>query len=165
VLAAVTGSAFFPGGVGSYTVTNLTFEQGPTAPVQLQWASYFDAADQAGISRIWGGIHPPVDDFTGRRVGSQVGQSVWALARQYFDGSIIRAPMDLQLAQLNGGATELQFNTVRGLFYKIQSTSDLNLPFGDEPGAPVLSFDTSLTTTNSAPGTHKFYRAACLLGP
>jgi hypothetical protein len=165
VLAAITGSQFFPGGLGSYTVTTLTFEQGPTAPVQLQWASYFDAADQAGISRIWGGIHPPVDDFTGRRVGSQVGQSVWALARQYFDGSIIRAPMDLQLAQLNGGATELQFNTVRGLFYKIQSTSDLNLPFGDEPGSPVLSFDTSLTTTNSAPGTHKFYRAACLLGP
>jgi hypothetical protein len=165
VLAAVTGSPFFPGGLGSYTVTNLTFEQGPTAPVQLQWASYFDAADQAGISRIWGGIHPPVDDFTGRRVGSQVGQSVWALATQYFDGSIIRAPMNVQIAQVNGGVTELQFNTVRGLFYKIQSTSDLNLPFGDEQGAAVLSFDTSLTTTNSAPGTQKFYRAACLLGP
>jgi hypothetical protein len=73
--------------------------------------------------------------------------------------------MALQVAQVNGGITELQFNTVRGLFYKIQSTPDLNLPFSDEPGSLVLSFDTSLISTNSAPGSHKFYRAACLLGP
>ena len=72
--------------------------------------------------------------------------------------------MTLQVAQIDGGATELKFNTVRGLFYKIQSTPDLNVPFADEPGAPVLSFDTSLKKTDSAPGAHKFYRAACLLG-
>ena len=164
VLAGITGSRYFPGGMGSYTVTNLTFEQGPTAPVQLEWASYYDAADQAGISRIWGGIHPPVDDFTGRRVGSQVGQAVWALAQQYFDGSIVRTPMTLQVTQLGGGANQLQFNTARGLYYKLQSTSALGLPFSDEPGGAVLSFDTFLTTTNSAGGAQKFYRAACLLG-
>jgi hypothetical protein len=165
VLAAITGSPYFPGGLGSYTVTNLSFEQGPTAPVQLQWASYFDAADQAGISRIWGGIHPPVDDFAGRRVGSEAGKAVWALARQYFDGSIFRAPATLQVVQVAAGTAQLQFDTVRGLFYKIQSTSDLNLPFTDEPAPAVLSFNTAMSTTNSGAADHRFYRAACLLQP
>ena len=32
----------------------LVFEHGPSAPIQLQWATYFDAADQAGLSRLWG---------------------------------------------------------------------------------------------------------------
>lgn len=84
VLAAITGSPYFPGGLASYTITNLSFEAGPTQPIQLQWATYFDAADQAGLSRIWGGIHPPVDDFAGRRAGAHCGQAVWALVQQYF---------------------------------------------------------------------------------
>src|SRR5205085_4599267 len=49
VLTAMTGSPFFPGGMGSYTVTNLSFEAGPTQPIQLQWATYYVAADQAGL--------------------------------------------------------------------------------------------------------------------
>ena len=65
VLTAMTGSEFFPGGISWYTITNLVNELGPTQPVTLQWATYFDAADQVGVSRIWGGIHPPVDDFAG----------------------------------------------------------------------------------------------------
>jgi len=77
VMAAYTGSKWFPNGLSSYTVTHLGFEYGPTQPVTLQWASYYDAADQAGLSRIWGGIHPPADDFGGRRTGSQVGKMAW----------------------------------------------------------------------------------------
>ncbi|HEY3256380.1 MAG TPA: hypothetical protein VGJ91_20615, partial [Polyangiaceae bacterium] len=50
------------------------FEQGPSAPVTLEWASYYDAADQAGQSRLWGGIHVSFDDFEGRRMGSKIGQ-------------------------------------------------------------------------------------------
>jgi hypothetical protein len=163
VLAGITGSPYFPGGLGSYTVTSLTFEQGPSIPIQLQWASYFDASDQAAISRIWGGIHPPADDFAGRRVGSQVGQAVWALAKQYFDGSILHAPIALQLAQSTDGTTQIQFNVARGLFYKLQSTTDLDLPFADEPGGPTLALHDWLMATNSVSVPHKFYRAARLL--
>jgi hypothetical protein len=41
VLAAFTGSPFFPGGLGTYTANtnSLNFEKGPSAPVQLQWAT------------------------------------------------------------------------------------------------------------------------------
>jgi hypothetical protein len=86
VLTAITGSPFFPGGLFTAstaianTPTGLTFEYGPTQPLQLQCATYYDAADQAGISRIWGGIHPPADDFTGRRTGAQCGSNAWAVA-------------------------------------------------------------------------------------
>ncbi len=111
VLTAITGSAFFPGGLGIFTAKadSLTFEKGPEAPIQLQWGTYHDAADQAGLSRIWGGIHPPADDFTGRRNGSIAGKGAWALARQYFDGSILtggitvtRLPADSPIG--DGGA-------------------------------------------------------------
>jgi hypothetical protein len=90
VLTAITGSAYFPGGLGTYSFssTYLTFEFGPSEPIQLQWATYFDAADQAGLSRLWGGIHVSVDDLMGRQIGAKCGKKAWELARNYFDGSV-----------------------------------------------------------------------------
>jgi hypothetical protein len=55
--------------------------------VTLEWATYFDAADTAGISRLYMGIHIPADDFNGRRLGSQCGRDAWALSEKYFDGT------------------------------------------------------------------------------
>jgi hypothetical protein len=91
VLASVTGSPYFPGGLGEYVApkgTFLTFEKGPSTEIRLQWASYFDASDEAGQSRIWGSIHIEPDDFAGRRVGHVVGRGAVALASRYFDGSL-----------------------------------------------------------------------------
>ncbi|MDX6439932.1 MAG: hypothetical protein QOF45_2515 [Gaiellaceae bacterium] len=92
VLTGITGSAYFPGGLFEQTFNQgyLKLEQGPTAPLTLQAATYYDAADQAGISRIYGGIHVTADDFTGRRVGSTVGKAAWTLAQRYFAGSARR---------------------------------------------------------------------------
>src|SRR6266498_60064 len=79
VLAAYTGSAYFPGGLFEQTFSPgyLKFERGPSEPVTLQWATYYDAADQAGTSRIYGGIHITADDFAGRRIGSRIGRQAW----------------------------------------------------------------------------------------
>ena len=89
VLTGFTGSPDFPGGLGEFTVAkgSLKFEQGPTTDVVLQWATYYDAADQAGRSRLYGGIHISVDDLTGRVVGSECGQAAWALAKRYYAGT------------------------------------------------------------------------------
>ena len=89
VLAAYTGSPYFPGGEFTQTFAPgyLKFEHGPSKPLTLQWATYYDAADQAGISRLFGGIHIPVDDFTGRRLGSRIGKEAFALASRYFAGT------------------------------------------------------------------------------
>jgi hypothetical protein len=90
VLAAFTGSPYFPGGLGQYPIPAnafLQFEEGPSEPIVLQWATYYDAADEAGQSRIWGGIHIPADDFGGREMGAVIGPQVWARAKTYFDGT------------------------------------------------------------------------------
>jgi hypothetical protein len=90
VLASLTGSPYFPGGLGEFVApkgTFLAFEKGPTAEVRLQWASYFDASDEAGQSRLWGSIHIAPDDFAGRKVGHRVGLDAVAHASKYFDGA------------------------------------------------------------------------------
>ncbi len=53
VLAEFTGSEFFPGGLGSFVAEGgayLEFEAGPTQTTALEWATYADAADEAGLS-------------------------------------------------------------------------------------------------------------------
>jgi hypothetical protein len=88
VLAGFTGSEYFPGGMSGYTIKagSLKFERGPTTDIQLEWATYFDASDQAGQSRLWGGIHVQADDLTGRVIGAQCGRAAWALAQRYYAG-------------------------------------------------------------------------------
>jgi hypothetical protein len=90
VMTAMTGSEFFPGGLFEWTTPagELDVEAGPTQDVTLQAATYYDAADQAGISRLYGGIHISADDFGGRRMGSLCGKAAWELAQRYFAGTV-----------------------------------------------------------------------------
>jgi hypothetical protein len=89
VLAAMTGSPFFPGGLLEWKVEKgaLVNEPGPTNDLTLQWATYYDAADDAGLSRLYGGIHIPADDLRGRVLGARCGRDAWALAGRYFAGT------------------------------------------------------------------------------
>jgi len=158
LLAAMTGSPFFPGGMGTYTITNLVNEKGPSQPVTLQWATYFDAADQVGLSRIWGGIHPPADDFAGRHVGAECGRGVWALAQKYWNGSVTDAPVTI--TRLNSSQYEVRYNALRGFHYKLESTPDLNQPFVNDPPVTSQPFEaSSVARTNSFADPVKFHRA------
>ena len=87
ILTAITGDPYFPGGLGQHTVPagGLEFESGPTTAVTLQWATYRDAADEAGQSRIWGGIHVRADDYPGRIMGAEIGLGAWDLALEVWD--------------------------------------------------------------------------------
>ena len=89
VLSAFTGSEYFPGGLSEWTIRAGSYqvEAGPAEEVTLQWATYFDAADQAGLARLYGGIHVPADDFAGRLMGAACGQAAWARAQRYFAGA------------------------------------------------------------------------------
>ena len=89
VMTAMTGDPYFPGGMSQFEIKAnefLVFEQGPSVDMTLQWATYRDAAEQSSLSRIWGGIHPPVDDIPGRTIGDKIGRATYALATSYFDG-------------------------------------------------------------------------------
>ena len=88
VLTRLTGSEFFPGGMSQFEIHAnefLVFEEGPSVDMTLQWATYRDAAEQSALSRIWGGIHPPLDDVPGRRIGIEVGNAAYDFAAAYFD--------------------------------------------------------------------------------
>jgi hypothetical protein len=87
VMTAITGDAFFPGGMSNFVAPQnefLKFEEGPTQDIILQWATYRDASDQCSLSRIWGGIHPPMDDISGRKIGIELGAEAFTLANNLF---------------------------------------------------------------------------------
>jgi len=58
----------------------------PARPVTLTWNTFTDAADQAGISRRYGGIHFEAGDLTGRATGKLVADQVWAKAVSFWRG-------------------------------------------------------------------------------
>lgn len=161
VLTAFTGSSFFPGGLGTFTAPAnrfLTFEKGPSADIRLQWGTYYDAADQAGMSRLWGGIHVASDDFTGRKVGAEVGARAWELARRYFDGSIAQATPAVSLTRLADGFWRVQCETRRGLNYQLQAAASLDGPFMDEAGGGFQATESPTVRTNNPPEAARFYR-------
>jgi hypothetical protein len=88
VLRQLTGNEYFPDGLGVALVEAgaLTLEAGPSETVPLEWATYADAADQAGQSCVWGGISLPGDDRDGRILGARVGAAATERARAYFEG-------------------------------------------------------------------------------
>lgn len=90
ILTQITGDEYFPGGLGSVTIGTdfLEFEDGPSHPVVLQWATYHDAANETCLSRIWGGIHPPCDDMQGRKMGMKVAGKALEHANLYYKGKV-----------------------------------------------------------------------------
>jgi hypothetical protein len=95
LLKSATGSDTFGMSVtipaGSSTVEPRTDTQPgvPAAPVTLSWKSFTAAADQAGISREYGGIHFNDGDYEARQAGEDVGLTVWSKAKTYFNGKAI----------------------------------------------------------------------------
>jgi hypothetical protein len=66
-----------------------SFEPGitPRKPVVLTWKTLTDAADQAGMSRRWGGIHFQTGDMDGRALGKVVGYDDWNKAQTFINGT------------------------------------------------------------------------------
>jgi hypothetical protein len=61
----------------------------PAVDTTLSFKSFTDAANQAGLSRRFGGIHFQQGDENGRTLGSQVGNAAWAKALTYFNGTAV----------------------------------------------------------------------------
>ena len=70
------------------TVRHLYVEQRELAePVTLSYPTFAAAAEAAGISRIWAGVHWPADNERGFELGRKVGESVWRRAEQFVLGT------------------------------------------------------------------------------
>jgi hypothetical protein len=59
----------------------------PAHAIVLQWGTFGDAANAAGMSGRYAGINFPNYDLAGRRLGRLVGEKVWAKAQEYFSGA------------------------------------------------------------------------------
>lgn len=88
ILTAWTGSNRF-----DYSVTiasgSSKIEPGttPSRSIVLRWKTFSDAADEAGISRRYGGIHFRRADLAGRQLGRLVAAKSWERAKAYFGGT------------------------------------------------------------------------------
>ena len=171
-LTLLTGSSSFPGGFGHHTIAanSMQIDLGPSAAVDLQWSTYYDASDQAGQSRRWGGIHPSEDDYPARMVGSQVGKAAFALAEKYWNGTIVNELME-PLVTMKDGNDVLTWKAVRGMKHKVQTSTDL-VNWSDATSYTqsyvngAIPGDTSGTWPDTSPGPGpKFYRIVRTTAP
>jgi len=88
VLKSFTGSDAFGQSV-TIKAASSRVEPGavPAFDVTLSWPTFSAAADQAGMSRRYGGIHFKEGDLQSRAIGRLIGAQAWAKAKEYFAGS------------------------------------------------------------------------------
>ena len=86
VLKRYTGSDAF-GGTVTIARGSSRVEPGlvPATDVTLSWATFSAAADEAGISRRYGGIHFIQADVQSRAIGRLVGQQAYLRAQQFIN--------------------------------------------------------------------------------
>lgn len=90
VLTLFTGSKRFGDSVlipkGSSTI-----EPGlvPAKNIVLRWKTFQEAANEAGISRLYGGVHFRQGDVDGLKVGKKVGANAFAKSQYFIEGGIL----------------------------------------------------------------------------
>src|SRR5579864_9201464 len=71
----------------------------PSRPITLRWETFTDAADEAGMSRRYGGIHFRAADLAGRLLGRLVADQAWSKAQDYFKGLSALRPEAVEAAR------------------------------------------------------------------
>ena len=91
ILKQFTGSDEFG---GCYTVAKgssiIEPHTTPQCDVLLDWPTFTIAAEQAGMSRLYGGIHFPNGNECGQTLGVSVGRNAWEKALFYFNEELKR---------------------------------------------------------------------------
>ena len=85
ILRAFTGRDFYG---GSVIISKLDIDNKDILPdVELRWPTFSNAAQQAGMSRLYGGIHFMEGNLHGQAIGEKVGQCTWEKAAALWEGS------------------------------------------------------------------------------
>lgn len=87
VLKLFTGSDRFPNSAVVPAGFSVVEPGVPATDITLSWPTFSAAADEAGISRLYGGIHFRNGDLEGRKLGRKVGAQAYALSRAYINGT------------------------------------------------------------------------------
>lgn len=88
ILRRFTGSDVFDASI-TFAAGESRFEPvvKPVRSVTLSWDTFTAAADEAGLSRLYGGIHFTDGDENGRTLGRSVGEAVWQRIQSFIDGA------------------------------------------------------------------------------
>jgi hypothetical protein len=88
ILRRFTGTNVF-GGSATFSPGSSRVEPGavPARELTLAWSTFSEAADQAGISRRYGGIRFEQGDLDARATGHAAAANAWAKALRYFNGT------------------------------------------------------------------------------
>ncbi len=169
VLTALTGSEFFPGGLGQTTINPaqnfLQFETGPSAPITLQWASYRDASNQASISRIMGGIHPPFDDIRGRIIGQQVGIDAHTTAKAIFNQQFALPVHIVYFSATENNcnvhlawATVMEHNTNSYEIWRSEDGVHFDTKIGEVPAVTQVAEENTYAYVDTKPLQQNYYK-------
>ena len=74
--------------IGSWSTEELAFENYSGDPITLQWPTLWDAAAEAGRSRLYGGIHIQDGDLRAREMGVKVAKDAWIATTELFTAEI-----------------------------------------------------------------------------
>ena len=133
VLRLYTGSDEF-GAEVSFAPGESRFEPGvtPKETTTLSWDTFSEAADEGGLSRLYGGIHFEDGDLNGRILGRKVGKAVFERSQFYINGGVeTQPPLDFEESDLAAGTI------VTNQFTGVTISSDK---------LPVMIFDTANPT-------------------
>ncbi|WP_104910223.1 vanadium-dependent haloperoxidase [Nostoc sp. 'Lobaria pulmonaria (5183) cyanobiont'] len=94
VLKLFTGSDAF-GLSHTFDAGTSLIEKGPATDVTLSWDTFSDAAEEAGISRLYGGIHFKDGHVMGEAIGRLVGAQAWEKAQTYISPKAVPEPSSI----------------------------------------------------------------------
>jgi hypothetical protein len=99
VLTGFTGRGNFelkvtiPAGSSKVEPKTATHPGVPAQPITLSWTNFRYAANEAGLSRQYGGVHFEHGDKDAREAGSRVGKHAWTKALTFFNGTAVPIPI------------------------------------------------------------------------
>lgn len=101
VLRLFTGSDAFGGSVTFAPGSTLFDPTVPHAQTTLAWDTFTAAADEAGMSRLYGGIHFEDGDLNGRTLGRTVGAAAFDTAALFWNGEATDADRPFHVEDLD----------------------------------------------------------------
>src|SRR5207248_3800659 len=67
-----------------FPANGLANDNGPAQEIRFHWATFTAAADSAGWSRVYAGIHFTTGDKFGREIGAKIAPKSWQKVQRYF---------------------------------------------------------------------------------
>ena len=111
---AAASDAF--GGAVTFAPGSSRFEPGitPSEPVTLAWDTFSEAADEAGLSRLYGGIHFTEGDRYGRAIGAEAGEAAFRKTMEHVSGAVAEAVPEIDAALADAVSVGRMFEAAFG---------------------------------------------------